>query len=67
MPAAPVPVGIIPPAPPDMLMMVGLVAFFPASHDGTGTLERVTITSAGLPVGQPGLMVMTEVGAVSLY
>jgi hypothetical protein len=69
-PAAPVNMGMpaefvalpgYPPMPPDMLMMVGLVALLPASHEGTGTAERVTITSAGMPVGHPGLMVITEV------
>jgi len=71
-PAELVPLGF-PPAPPvapgapDMLMMVGLVSFFPPAHEGTGTAERVTITSAGMPVGHPGLMLMIEVGAVALY
>jgi hypothetical protein len=45
-------------APVDMIM--GLVPF-PAAHEGTTTPERVTITSAGMPVGQAGLMVMVEV------
>lgn len=82
LPAAPVNMGIpaefvalpiMPPPPPmvplgaiDMLMMDGLVALFPAAHDGTATGERVTMTSAGMPVGQPGLMVMTDVALSSL-
>lgn len=43
-----------------MLMMDGLVEFLPASHEGTGTSERVTITSAA-GVGQPALAVMVVV------
>jgi hypothetical protein len=48
----------LPIAPVDMIM--GLVPL-PAAHEGTTTPERVTITSAGIPVGQAGLMVMVEV------
>jgi hypothetical protein len=46
-----------------MLTMTGLVSLAPAAHEGTAMAERVTITSAGAAVGQPGLMVMTEVAA----
>lgn len=42
-------------------MMEGLVAFLPASHEGTGALERVTITSGAGPVGQPACAVMVVV------
>lgn len=42
-------------------MMEGLVSFLPASHDGTGALERVTMTSAGGPVGHPAFAVMVVV------
>lgn len=58
-----------PPMPPDcaggpypgMVTMEGLVAFLPASHEGTGALERVTMTSGAGPVGQPALAVMVVV------
>jgi hypothetical protein len=40
--------------------MVGFVPF-PAAHDGTTAAERVTITSAGGPVGHAGVMEITEV------
>lgn len=44
-----------------MLMMEGLVAFLPASQEGTGALERVTMTSGAGPVGQPAFAVMVVV------
>jgi hypothetical protein len=34
---------------------------FPAAQDGMVTSERVTTTSAGAALGQPGVMVMVEV------
>lgn len=40
--------------------MLGLVAFEPASQLGTGTSERVTMTS-GAAEGQPGFAVMVVV------
>lgn len=64
LPLAPPP---IPPfMPPDgpypgIEMIEGLVTFLPASHEGTGALERVTMTSAAGPVGQPALAVMVVV------
>jgi hypothetical protein len=50
---------------PGMLTMDGLVLLLPASHEGTATAERVTITSAAAAVGQPGCAVMVVV-AVAL-
>ena len=41
--------------------MEGFVALLPASQEGTGALERVTMTSAAGAVGQPGLAVMVVV------
>lgn len=60
----PVPVADAPPAPPplDIDTMEGFVAL-PASHEGTGTLLRVTITSAGAAEGQPAEAVMVVVAA----
>ena len=46
---------------PGMLTMDGFVAL-PASHEGTATADRVTITSAGAVEGQPGVTVMVDVG-----
>lgn len=46
----------------DMLTIIGFVAL-PASHDGTATAERVTMTSAGAAEGQPGVIMIVEVGA----
>jgi hypothetical protein len=46
-----------------MLTMTGLVSLAPAAHEGTGALERVTMMSAGAPVGQAGLMVMVDVAS----
>jgi hypothetical protein len=46
----------------DILTMTGLVAF-PAAQEGTATAERVTMTSAGAADGQPGVIVMVDVGA----
>ena len=71
--AAPVNSGVEPVAVPDglvapypgMLTMEGLVLLLPASHEGTATAERVTITSAAAAVGQPGCAVMVVV-AVAL-
>jgi hypothetical protein len=67
LPAAPVnsgdiadPVGLPIMPPPLIMLILGFVAF-PAAHDGTGTPERVTITSAGGPVGHAGLMVIVDV------
>lgn len=59
-PAAPPPAPSPPPAM-DMLTIVGLVALLPAAQDGTATVERVTITSAGGPVGHAGVIVMIDV------
>jgi hypothetical protein len=60
---APVPVGLPIMPDPDMLMMLGLVSLLPAAQDGTATAERVTITSAGMADGQPGLTVRVDVTA----
>lgn len=51
------------PMPPavDMLTIMGFVAF-PAAQDGTATAERVTLTSAGAADGQPGVILIVEVG-----
>jgi hypothetical protein len=39
----------------------GFVAFLPASQEGTGALERVTMTSGAGPVGQPAFAVIVVV------
>ena len=44
-----------------MVTMDGLVALEPASHEGTGALERVTITSGAGPEGHPACAVMVVV------
>jgi hypothetical protein len=67
----PVPVGLPPTAPPgpiliDMLTIIGFVAL-PASQDGTATAERVTMTSAGAADGQPGLIMIVDVGEVEFW
>jgi hypothetical protein len=56
------------PMPPlvDMLTIIGFVAF-PAVQEGTATAERVTMTSAGAADGQPGLIMMVEVGVVEFW
>jgi hypothetical protein len=42
-------------------MLIMVMVSLPAAQDGTGTPERVTITSAGAALGQPGVMVIVEV------
>jgi hypothetical protein len=42
-------------------MLIMVTVSLPAAQDGTGTPERVTITSAGAALGQPGVMVIVEV------
>ena len=44
-----------------MLIILGLVAFLPASQLGIGTLLLVTMTSGAGPVGQPACAVMVVV------
>jgi hypothetical protein len=63
--------GLPPTAPPmlmlvDMLTIIGFVAL-PASQDGTATAERVIITSAGAADGQPGFIMIVDVGNVEFW
>ena len=57
----PVAAGIVMFAPyPDMLTMLAFVSL-PAEQIGTTTAERVTMTSAGVADGQPGVTVIVAV------
>jgi hypothetical protein len=47
----------------DIVTIIGFVAF-PASQEGTVTAVRVTMTSTGAADGQPGFIMIVDVGEV---